>query len=138
TPSSGMRHSYHLCLSVSSIHRSSAAILARPSQDSSSTSPSCKKSKFHAASVPLSLPIPRALSDGIEIDPEIQGEINECIAYADALRDRGTDARVIVETVDRDEVETGTRGPVKVRVDRVTHLVTTDDIPEPAQEEGVV
>ncbi|GKB14131.1 hypothetical protein Tco_0848054, partial [Tanacetum coccineum] len=33
-------------------------------------------------------------SDGIEIDPEIQAEIDECFAYADALRDRGIDARV--------------------------------------------
>ncbi|GJR96691.1 hypothetical protein Tco_0268865 [Tanacetum coccineum] len=32
-------------------------------------------------------------SNGIEIDPEVQAEINECIAYADALRDRGIDAR---------------------------------------------
>ncbi|GJR39751.1 hypothetical protein Tco_1215435 [Tanacetum coccineum] len=29
-----------------------------------------------------------------DIDPEIQAEIDECIAYADALRDRGIDARV--------------------------------------------
>ncbi|GKF25981.1 hypothetical protein Tco_0081875, partial [Tanacetum coccineum] len=28
----------------------------------------------------------------------------------------------------------GARGPVKVRVDRVTHPVVVDDIPEPAQE----
>ncbi|GJR78040.1 hypothetical protein Tco_0148825 [Tanacetum coccineum] len=27
-----------------------------------------------------------------DIDPEIQAEIDECIAYADALRDRGIDA----------------------------------------------
>ncbi|GJY16912.1 hypothetical protein Tco_0387334 [Tanacetum coccineum] len=33
-------------------------------------------------------------SDGIEIDPEVQAEIDECFAYADALRDRGIDARV--------------------------------------------
>ncbi|GJZ07417.1 hypothetical protein Tco_0541210 [Tanacetum coccineum] len=32
-----------------------------------------------------------------DIDLEIQAEINECIAYADALRDIGNDARVIVE-----------------------------------------
>ncbi|GKD85044.1 hypothetical protein Tco_1356198, partial [Tanacetum coccineum] len=38
-------------------------------------------------------------SDGIEIDPEIQAEIDECFAYANALRDRGIDARVIVEVV---------------------------------------
>ncbi|GJY57784.1 hypothetical protein Tco_0457676 [Tanacetum coccineum] len=40
-------------------------------------------------------------SDGIEIDPEVQAEINECITYADALRDRGIDARVVVEAIDR-------------------------------------
>ncbi|GJW04692.1 hypothetical protein Tco_1563548 [Tanacetum coccineum] len=56
-----------------------------------------------------------------DIDPEIQAEIDECIAYADALRDRGIDARVVVEAVDRDETETGVRGPVEVRVERVTH-----------------
>ncbi|GJT48255.1 hypothetical protein Tco_0974412 [Tanacetum coccineum] len=38
-----------------------------------------------------------------DIDPEIQEKIDECIAYADALRDRGIDARVVVEAVDRDE-----------------------------------
>ncbi|GJT01750.1 putative reverse transcriptase domain-containing protein [Tanacetum coccineum] len=40
-------------------------------------------------------------------DPEIQAEIDECFAYADALRDRGIDARVVVEAIDRDETETG-------------------------------
>ncbi|GJT22325.1 putative reverse transcriptase domain-containing protein [Tanacetum coccineum] len=68
-----------------------------------------------------------------DIDPEIQAEIDECIAYADALRDRGIDARVVVEAVDRDETETGVRGPVEVRVERVTHPVMPEDIPEPAQ-----
>ncbi|GKF29231.1 hypothetical protein Tco_0095573, partial [Tanacetum coccineum] len=52
-------------------------------------------------------------SNGIEIDPEVQAEINECIAYADALRDRGIDARVIVEAIDREDIETGMRGPVR-------------------------
>ncbi|GJV22148.1 hypothetical protein Tco_1371168 [Tanacetum coccineum] len=42
-----------------------------------------------------------------DIDPEIQAEIDECFAYADALRDRGIDARVVVEAVDRKESETG-------------------------------
>nr|GEX58789.1 reverse transcriptase domain-containing protein [Tanacetum cinerariifolium] len=77
-------------------------------------------------------------SDRIKIDLEIQAKIDECIAYADAFKDRGNDARVVVEAVDRDEVETGTKGPVEVRVDRVTHPVTVDDIPEPAQEGGAV
>nr|GEV44688.1 hypothetical protein [Tanacetum cinerariifolium] len=153
--------------------------------DSSSASPSRKRSRSPAASVPLSLPIPEALSyaradhlpspnrirsseiatdlevsledrfepyvprwtdldmdvdvvrsDGIKIDLEIQAEIDECIVYANAFRDRGIDARVVVEVVDRDEVETGARGPVEVRVDRVTHPMTADDIPELAQEDG--
>ncbi|GJW00270.1 hypothetical protein Tco_1555521 [Tanacetum coccineum] len=148
--SSGMIPSHHLCSLVPSIHRSSAAISERPSHSSSSASPSRKRSRSPAASVPLSSPIPGALSyaradllpspkrirspksatdlevssaegsepsryrgtdlemdvdvvrsDGIDIDPEIQAEIDECIAYADALRDRGIDARVVVEAIDR-------------------------------------
>ncbi|GJT41525.1 hypothetical protein Tco_0941390 [Tanacetum coccineum] len=35
-----------------------------------------------------------------DIDLEIQADIDECITYADALRDRGIDARVVVEAVD--------------------------------------
>ncbi|GKF26349.1 hypothetical protein Tco_0082243 [Tanacetum coccineum] len=66
-----------------------------------------------------------------------QAEIDECFAYADALRDRGVDARVIVEAIDREEIETGMRGLVEVRVDKVTHPVVADDIPKPAQE-GVI
>ncbi|GKF43695.1 hypothetical protein Tco_0130247, partial [Tanacetum coccineum] len=76
-------------------------------------------------------------SDGIYIDLEIQAELDEYVAYADALRDRGIDARVVVEAVDREEIEASARGPVEVRVDRVTHPVVADDIPEPAQEGAV-
>nr|GEU51965.1 reverse transcriptase domain-containing protein [Tanacetum cinerariifolium] len=186
-PSSGMRPSRHLYSLVLSIQRSSVAIFARPSHDSSYANHSRKRSRSPATFVPLSLPISGALSyahadhlpspkrirsseiakdlevssedrfepyvprgtdlemdvyvvrsDGIDTDPEIQEEIDECIAYADALRDRGVDARVVVEAVDGDEVETGTRGPVEVRVNRVTHPVTTDDISEPVQEEGAI
>ncbi|GJW75078.1 hypothetical protein Tco_0134448, partial [Tanacetum coccineum] len=72
-----------------------------------------------------------------DIDPEIQAEIDECIAYADALRDRGIDAKVVVEAIDRDETETGVRGPVEVRVERIIHPVMPEDIPEPAQEGAV-
>ncbi|GJT92123.1 hypothetical protein Tco_1080968 [Tanacetum coccineum] len=57
------------------------------------------------------------------IDPEIQVDINEYFAYADALKDRRIDARVVVEAVDREESGMGARGSVKARVDRVTHPV---------------
>ncbi|GJZ13053.1 hypothetical protein Tco_0548283 [Tanacetum coccineum] len=133
-PSSGMRPSHHLCSLVLSVHRSSAAISDRPSHDSSSASLSRKRSRSPTASVPLSLPIPGTLSSTctgllpspkrirspelvtdleIDIDPEIQAEINECVTYADALRDRGIDARVVVEAIYREEIKTGARGPIK-------------------------
>ncbi|GJV45856.1 hypothetical protein Tco_1430392 [Tanacetum coccineum] len=44
-------------------------------------------------------------TNGLDIDPEIQAEIDKCVAYADALRARGIDARVVVEAVDREEIE---------------------------------
>ncbi|GJS73412.1 hypothetical protein Tco_0706253 [Tanacetum coccineum] len=74
----------------------------------------------------------------LDIDPEVQAEIDKCIAYADALRGREIDARVVVETVAREELKTSARGMVEVRDDRVTHLVVSDDIPKPAQEEGAI
>ncbi|GKE87133.1 hypothetical protein Tco_1564608, partial [Tanacetum coccineum] len=72
-----------------------------------------------------------------DIDPEIQEEIDECIAYADASRDRVIDARVVVEAIDRDKTEMGVRGLVEVRVERVTHPAMPEDIPKPAQEGAV-
>ncbi|GJT63351.1 hypothetical protein Tco_1006884 [Tanacetum coccineum] len=82
------------------------------------------------------IPSPKRVKDsGYLADVEV--EIEECIAYADALRDRGIDARVVVEAVDRDETETGVRGPVEVRVERVTHPAMPEDIPEPAQEGAI-
>ncbi|GKC57483.1 hypothetical protein Tco_1085081 [Tanacetum coccineum] len=167
-PSSGMRPSHHLCLLVPSIHCLSTAISERPFHDSSSTSPSRKRSRSPTASVQLSSPTLRALSyaranllpspkrirspktatdlegcsedsfmpyvprqdglgvdfgdessessrhrgtdlemdvdvvgsDGIDIDLEIQAEIDECITYVDALRDRGIDTKVVVEAID--------------------------------------
>ncbi|GJX78446.1 hypothetical protein Tco_0326595 [Tanacetum coccineum] len=54
-------------------------------------------------------------------DPEVQAEIDECFAYADALRDRGIEARVVVEAIDRDETETGVRGPIELEVSMSTY-----------------
>ncbi|GKD79313.1 hypothetical protein Tco_1341934, partial [Tanacetum coccineum] len=178
---SGMRSSHQLCSSVPSIPHSSTAIIERSSHPFF-TGPSRKRSRSPTTSVPISSPIPGALSsarddllpppkrirssdsamdledcldessqssvpretslrDDIvvrgsdephsknDIDPKIQVEINECIAYADALRVEGINARVVVKTVAREEVEMGTRGPVEVRVDRGIHPVVYDDIP---------
>ncbi|GKD27545.1 hypothetical protein Tco_1233759 [Tanacetum coccineum] len=48
-------------------------------------------------------------SDGIDIDPKIQAEIDECVAYA----------RVVVEVVDQEEIETGARGPIELERDNM-------------------
>ncbi|GJR19727.1 hypothetical protein Tco_0968254 [Tanacetum coccineum] len=56
-----MRPSHHLCSLVPSVHRLSV-ISERPSHDSSSASLSCKRSRSHVASVPLSSPTLGALS----------------------------------------------------------------------------
>ncbi|GJR62226.1 hypothetical protein Tco_1504388 [Tanacetum coccineum] len=108
---------------------------------STSAGPSRKRRRSPTMSVPALSPVFGALSPvphlEQDIDPEIQAEIDECFAYADALRDREIDARVVVEAVDRDETETNVRGPVEVRVERVTHPAMPKDIPEPAQEGAV-
>ncbi|GJT54002.1 putative reverse transcriptase domain-containing protein [Tanacetum coccineum] len=121
-----------------------------PDLPSTSAGPSRKRRRSPMTSVPALSPISGALSpvradlipspkrvrdSGYSTD--VEAEIDECFAYADALRDRGIDARVVVETIDRDETETGVRGPVEVRVERVTHPVMPEDIPEPAQEGAV-
>ncbi|GKD76089.1 hypothetical protein Tco_1334371 [Tanacetum coccineum] len=119
-PSSGMRPSHHLC---------------------------SLRSRSPAASIPLSLPTLRALSyTRADILPspkrimssksttDLEAEINECIAYADALRDKRIDAIVIVEAIDREEIQTGARGPVKVTYETLGDLVQrfhdhTEEIP---------
>ncbi|GKC57574.1 hypothetical protein Tco_1085172 [Tanacetum coccineum] len=165
---SGMRSSHQLCSSVPSIPHSSAAITERPSHSSSAALSSARADLLPPPkririsdsvmnlevssdeSFELSVLRETSLRDDVDvggsdephsehdIDPKVQAEINECIAYADSLRAEGIDARVVVETVAREEVETSARGMVEVRVDRVTHHAVSDDILEPAQEEGAI
>ncbi|GJY14651.1 hypothetical protein Tco_0385073, partial [Tanacetum coccineum] len=163
TPSLVMRPSHHLCSLVSSIHRSSAAISERPSHDSSSASPSRKRSRSLAATVLLSSPILGALSytradilpspkriSSLETATDLEGcsedsfepyvprEAGLGVDFEDeSSEDKGIDARVVVEAFDREEIKTSMRGLVEVRVDRVTHPVVAEDIPKPAQEGAV-
>nr|GEV55101.1 putative reverse transcriptase domain-containing protein [Tanacetum cinerariifolium] len=123
-----------------------------PDLPSPSARPSRKRRRSPMISVPALPPVgPRetSLRDDViargsdephleqDIDPEIRAEINECFAYADALRDRGINARVVVEAADQDKIEMGVRGPIEVRVERIRHPAMPEDIPEPAQEEAV-
>ncbi|GJS10116.1 hypothetical protein Tco_0366912 [Tanacetum coccineum] len=73
---------------------------------------SSEPSRSRGADLEMDVDVVR--SDEIEINPEIKAEIDECFAYAYALRDRGIDARVVVETVARDDVETGMIDPIVV------------------------
>nr|GEW50275.1 putative reverse transcriptase domain-containing protein [Tanacetum cinerariifolium] len=109
---------------------------------------SSHQSRSPTTSAPISSPIPGALSptranllpppkrirsfdfamnlkDCLDESSESLVEIDECIAYTDALRGEAIDARVVVETVAQEEVKTSAKGPVEVRVDRATHPVVS-------------
>nr|GEY02184.1 reverse transcriptase domain-containing protein [Tanacetum cinerariifolium] len=161
--SSGMRSSYHLRSLVPSIPRSSV-VAERPSYSSvvarTDLLPPPKRIRSSDFMTDLedcldesyesSVPRETGLRDDVvvkgsgeprleqDINLEIQAEIDECIAYADALKAKGIDARVVVEAVDQEENKTGMRGPIEVRVQKVMHLVIPDDIPEPALEARAV
>ncbi|GJW26606.1 reverse transcriptase domain-containing protein [Tanacetum coccineum] len=141
---------FHSDASSDSLSRHSLSDHSSPNLTSTSAGPSRKRRRSPMTSVPALSPVSRALSPVYaDLPPspkrvkdsgylaDVEAEIDECIAYADALRDRGIDARVLVEVVDQVESETGARGPVEVRVERVTHPVMPDDIHEPAHEGAV-
>ncbi|GJZ35603.1 hypothetical protein Tco_0581420 [Tanacetum coccineum] len=137
---------------ASSDSSSRHSLLDHSSLDLSSTSarPSRKRCRSPMTFVPALSSVFEALSPvHIDLIPSpnrikdlgylanVEAEIDECFAYAYALRDKGIETRVVVKAVDQDETETGMRGPVEVRVERVTHPVMPEDIPEPAQEGAV-
>nr|GEY44815.1 putative reverse transcriptase domain-containing protein [Tanacetum cinerariifolium] len=139
---------FHSYASSDSSSRHSLSYHSSPDLSSTSAGPSRKKLRDSGYLADIKVdPRETSLRDDVivrgsdepyleqNIDPEIQTEIDECIAYADALRDRRIDARVVVEAVDREESERGTRGPVKARAERVTHPAMPEDTTELAQEE---
>ncbi|GKD66910.1 hypothetical protein Tco_1309018, partial [Tanacetum coccineum] len=71
--------------------------------------------------------VPREVGLGFDFEDE----------SSEPSRDGGIDARVVVKAADREESETGTRGLVEVRVERVTHPVMPEDTPELDQEGAV-
>nr|GEW70444.1 hypothetical protein [Tanacetum cinerariifolium] len=88
------------------------------------------------------IPSPKRVRDfgylaDVEVGPR-ETSFRDDVITRDALRDTGIDARVVVEAVDRDEIEIGVRGPVEVRVERITHPAIPEDILEPAQEGAVI
>ncbi|GKF31109.1 hypothetical protein Tco_0100907 [Tanacetum coccineum] len=140
----------HSNASSDSSLRHSLSDHSSPDLPSTSARPSRKRRRSPMASVPT-LPLISGALSSIRADlipspkrvmdsgysADVEAEIDECFAYADALRDRGIDARVVVEAVDQEESDTGARGPVEVQVERVMHPVMPEDIFEPAREGAV-
>ncbi|GJT74838.1 putative reverse transcriptase domain-containing protein [Tanacetum coccineum] len=79
---------------------------------------SSEPSRSRGANLVMDVDVVR--SDRIEIDPEIQAEIDECFTYADALRDRGIDARVVVDA--NDTPEPAQEGAVEVTYETLGDL----------------
>ncbi|GJX08632.1 hypothetical protein Tco_0196564, partial [Tanacetum coccineum] len=124
TPSSDIRPSHYLCSLVPSVHHSSAISERPSHDSSSASlsckrsrspvaflplsSPTLSaleaglgvdfeddsSEPFRSRRTDLEMDVDVERSDEIEIDPEVQAEIDECFAYAYALRDIGIDARV--------------------------------------------
>ncbi|GJY07122.1 hypothetical protein Tco_0374176 [Tanacetum coccineum] len=79
-----------------------------------------------------------------DIDSDVQAAIDECIAYADAIRARGMDDRDVVETATAEEVESSARGMIEAEVDpRVEPVVNVresvrEDDPNHVTADGAV
>ncbi|GKE17540.1 hypothetical protein Tco_1425117 [Tanacetum coccineum] len=71
-----------------------------------------------------------------DIDPDVQADINACIAFANDIAVRGMDVRVEIGTAVKEEAESSARGTIEIRVDRVTHLVVLDDTAEPVGDDS--
>ncbi|GJV38841.1 putative reverse transcriptase domain-containing protein [Tanacetum coccineum] len=130
---------FHSNASSDSSLRHSLFDHSSPDLPSTSVRPSRKRRRSPMESVPTLPLVSEALSpicadlipspkrvrySGYSAD--VEAEIDECFAYADALRDRGIDVRVVVEAVDREESKTGARGPVEEGAVEVTYETLGD------------
>nr|GEV12249.1 reverse transcriptase domain-containing protein [Tanacetum cinerariifolium] len=126
--------------SSDSSSRHSLSDHSSPNLPSTSAGPSHKRRRSPMTSVPVLPPVSEALSPvhadlipspkrvrdyaylaDVEVDPR-ETCLRDGVIIRDALRDRGIDARVVVEVVDREESETGTR--VLLRIVKVESTVT--------------
>ncbi|GJR00860.1 hypothetical protein Tco_0523844 [Tanacetum coccineum] len=100
---------FHSYASSDSSSGHSLSYHSSPDLSSTSAGPSRKTRRSPMMSLPA-LPL---VSGALSLVRANLAKIDECIAYVDALRDRGIDARVVVEAVDQDKTEMGVRGPVE-------------------------
>ncbi|GJW24562.1 hypothetical protein Tco_0038373 [Tanacetum coccineum] len=91
--------------------------------------------------------VPREVGLGVDVEDESSGksrsrgidiEVDDDVERSDGMDIDPVEAVIeAFEADDRDETETSVRGPVEVRVERVTHPAMLEDIPKPAQEGAV-
>nr|GEY53922.1 reverse transcriptase domain-containing protein [Tanacetum cinerariifolium] len=117
-------------------HSSSGYAISDSLRDSSTaifTRPSPKRCRSPTSSVPVVSPVDDSYEPYIEpnIDPNVQVDIDECFSYDDAIRARGTDVGIVVETA----VESSARGLTEVEVDPRVRLVIDDDMRESVKED---
>ncbi|GJS84912.1 hypothetical protein Tco_0751453, partial [Tanacetum coccineum] len=131
--SSDASSDFHSDASSDSSSRHSLSGHSSPDLPSTFTGPSRKRLRDFGYSADVEVdPRKTSLRDDIivrgneerhleqDIDLEIQAEIDECFAYADALRDKGIDARVVVEA---DIPEPAQEGAVEVTYETLGDLV---------------
>nr|GEW65888.1 hypothetical protein [Tanacetum cinerariifolium] len=132
------------------------------SPTATSERPSRKRCRTPIVSVPIYLPVRKALSpiradllpppkrirdsvsvtnldisseDGYEPYVRREADIDECIAYADTIRARGMDDKDVVETATAKEVESSARGTIEAEVDPRVRLVVDYDVRESVRED---
>ncbi|GJT28848.1 hypothetical protein Tco_0909123 [Tanacetum coccineum] len=68
----------------------------------------------------------------------VQATIKACFDFADIIKSKGINVRVVAETVARDEIRADMRDIVEGGDDRVTYPVVSEDVQEVAPEERAV
>nr|GEV68140.1 hypothetical protein [Tanacetum cinerariifolium] len=134
-----MRSSHQLCSLVPTIPHSSAITTERPCH-SSFIGPSRKRSRSPTTFVPRSSPIPGVLPPARAdlLPPRKRIRSFDYATYLEDCLDESCESSLPRETSLRDDVVVRGSGPVKVRVERVTHPAVPNDVPKPAREEGAV
>ncbi|GJW84839.1 hypothetical protein Tco_0157984 [Tanacetum coccineum] len=83
--------------------------------------------------VDLFLPRNRIRDSNSMIDIEV--DVDACITFSDDIAARGRDVRVEDATAAEEEAESSARGTIEIGVDRVTHLVLSDDTAKTVRED---
>nr|GEZ03102.1 putative reverse transcriptase domain-containing protein [Tanacetum cinerariifolium] len=135
---------FHSDASSDSSSRHSLSDHSFPDLPSTSAGPSRKRCRSPMTSVPTLPPVSRALSpvradlipspkrvrdSGYLADVEVaprETSLRDDVIARDALKDREIDARVVVEAVDRDEIETGVRGPVESLSQSIVYRLSSE------------